>query len=61
MKPEQATFYATIPNIASAIRVHGESGGRIQLDISDSELAEALRLVAWREKLLKITIEVTED
>ena len=57
MKPEQATFLATIPNIASAIRVHGESGARIQFDIDDTNLAEVLKLVLWRERLLKVTVE----
>ena len=61
MKPEQVTFYATIPNIATAIRVHGESGGRIQLDVDDTGLAEMLKLVLWRERLLRVTIEPMEE
>ena len=55
------TFYATIPNIATAIRVHGESGGRIQLDVDDTGLAEMLKLVLWRERLLRVTIEPMEE
>lgn len=53
----RAEFYAVIPSIATAIRIHGESGARIMLDVDDQQLAEVLKLVAWREGLLKVTVE----
>jgi len=56
-----ACFYASLPPTASAIRVHGESGMRVILDIPDTFVAEALRLVGWRSKLLKVTIEVSKE
>jgi len=51
-----ATFSAVLPSIATAIRIHGDSGMRIQLDIDDSYVAEVLKLVAWRECELEVTV-----
>lgn len=41
----------------SAIRVDGSGGGmRIQFDIPESEMAEAVKLLAWRQMILKVTV-----
>ncbi len=61
MKPEKATFYAVIPSTQSAIRVHGESGGRIEFDVDDTSIADMLKLVLWRDRLLKVTVEPETD
>lgn len=60
-KGERAVFDAVIPSIATAIRIHGESGARIMFDVDDQQLAEVLKLVAWREGLLRVTVEPIGD
>lgn len=57
MVPDSATFRAAFPMIQSAIKVRGDkSGMRIQLDIPESEMAEAVKLLAWRQMVLLVTI-----
>jgi len=51
------TFDAVIPSNMSALRIHGESGMRITLDVDETNLPEALKLVLWRERVLRVTIE----
>ena len=59
MAKERAEFDAVIPSIATAIRIHGESGARIMFDVDDQQFAEVLKLVAWgRDHLLKVTVEI---
>jgi len=55
------TFEAVLPSTQSAIRVHGESGMRIELDVDETNLPEALKLVLWRERVLRVTIEPAEE
>ena len=56
------TFLASLPDIGSAFRVSGHrNGARITLEIPESEMAGALQLLAWRECVLKITVEPVED
>ena len=53
-----ATFRAAFPAIQSAIKVYGDRQGmRIQLDIPESEMGEALQMLMWREMVLKVTVE----
>uniref|UniRef100_A0A6M3KD63 Uncharacterized protein n=1 Tax=viral metagenome TaxID=1070528 RepID=A0A6M3KD63_9ZZZZ len=55
---ERSIFFASFPPIQTAIKVHGSGDGmRIQLDIPESEMTEALKLFRWREAILKVTIE----
>lgn len=50
-------FKATFPAIQTAIKVTGDgSGMRIQLDIPETEVANALGLMVMRESVLEITI-----
>ena len=60
VKPADAvTFRAAFPPIQGAIRVTGNGDGmRIQLDIPETELPNAVRLIAWRERVLRVTVEV---
>jgi len=51
------TFEAVIPSNMSALRIHGESGMRITLDVDETNLPEALKLVLWRERVLRVTVE----
>lgn len=55
---DAATFLASFPSIQSAIKIHGNNDGmRIQLDIPESEMAEAVKMLGWREKVLRVSIE----
>jgi hypothetical protein len=59
---DSVTFYASFPAIQSAIKVDGSGGGmRVQLDIPESEMAEAVKLLAWRQQVLRVTIGPESD
>lgn len=58
---QSATFLATIPPILSALKVSGDGGARIQFDVSDTDLAEALRILLWRDQVLEITVRPQRD
>jgi hypothetical protein len=53
---EAVTFLASMPDVLSQMKI-GKDGMRIQLDVPESELAAALRLVMWRDRVLRITVE----
>ena len=50
-------FIASFPNIQSAIRVSGDGGARILLDIPESELPAIARLLLMRGKAINVTVE----
>lgn len=50
------TFRASFPPIQSAIKV-GSDGMRIQLDIPETEMGNAVELLALRGMVLRVTIE----
>lgn len=51
-------FVASLPPIQSAIKRDGSGGGmRIQLDIPESEMMQAVQLLALTQHILKVTIE----
>jgi len=55
---EQASFLAAFPPIQSAIKIYGDlQGMRIQFDVPESEMGEATKLLMWRERVLRITVE----
>ena len=55
---DRAEFLASFPCIQSAIKVYGdEQGMRVQIDIPESEMGEALKLLQWRGVVLKVTVE----
>lgn len=54
--PQVIKFKASFPSIQSAIRV-GQDGMRIQLDIPETELVNAIELLACRGVVLNVTIE----
>jgi len=42
----------------AAIRIDGKGDGmRIQLDIPESEMGEAAKLMLWRQVVLRVTVE----
>lgn len=58
MSEEVIRFLGTFPPIQSAIKVDGSGGGmRIQIDIPESEMGQAVLLLAMREQILDITVK----
>jgi hypothetical protein len=55
------TFLASFPNIQTAIRVAGDGGARILLDIPEDELPAIARLLLMRGMVLKITVEINDN
>ena len=56
-----ATFRATFPPILSAIRMAGDGGMRLMLDVPESDMPEALKVLMWREQVLKVTVGPDHD
>lgn len=54
---DRAEFECIIPDTATAIQVHGGGGARIRFDVDETNLPEALKLVLWRERVLRVTVE----
>jgi len=55
---ELIEFIATLPPIQSAVMVSGDHNGmRIKLDVPESEVGNAVRLMLLSGKLFKVTIE----
>jgi len=52
---QEVTFLASFPPIMSAIRV-GADGMRPQFDVPESEMANAISLLAWRDRVLEVTV-----
>ena len=52
-----AKFRASIPSIMSGIKTGGD-GMRVQFDIPESDIGEAVKLVAMRGHRLTVTVEV---
>lgn len=58
---DEITFLASFPPIQSAIKIAGAGDGmRIQLDVPESEMANAIGLLAWRQRVLKVTVELED-
>lgn len=54
-------FVASFPPILSAIKVDGQGGMRIQLDVPETEMGNAAMIILWRQMRLKVRIEVLQD
>lgn len=54
---ETAVMSAFIPPLQSAIRTGGD-GMRVTLEMPETEMGQAVKLVAMRGKRLKVTVEV---
>jgi hypothetical protein len=54
------TFRASIPPMETAIKIHGEGGARLQLDIAESDLGGFLPALVMRGKVLDVTLTESE-
>ena len=55
-----ASFLCSIPPIMSGIKTGGD-GMRVQFDIPETEMGEAVKLLAMRGERLKVTVEVVSS
>lgn len=61
MGKDNVQFLASFPSIQSAFKRHGGGNGlRIQLDIPEQHVSEAVKLMALTQCVLKVTVEVAE-
>ncbi len=56
----EVSFNATIPPTESAIKVHGQDGARLLLDVSESDLGAFLMVLPMRGCRLRVTIKETD-
>jgi len=53
-----ASFLASFPAIHTAIKIRGDGCGmRVQFDIPESEMGEAVKLLQWRQTVFRVTVE----
>jgi hypothetical protein len=61
MKPKPnkpaVSFRASIPPSETAIKIHGQEGARIVLDVSEQDLCDFLLMLPMRNKVLRVTVE----
>jgi hypothetical protein len=61
MDKKTVEFRASFPAIQSAFKRHGAgSGMRVQLDIPETDVSDAIALMALTQCRLKVTVEVDE-
>lgn len=56
----RVSFPATIPPTETAIKIHGEGGARLILDIAESDLGAFLMALPMRGKRLVVSLEEAE-
>jgi len=54
-------FLASLPDIQSAIQIGGDGSTRVRLDIPETELAQAVKLVLLKGQAFKVKIEVVKQ
>jgi hypothetical protein len=52
---EPVTFLAAFPDVQGQLKI-GRDGLRLVWEVPESEIAAALRLVLWRDKVLRVTV-----
>ena len=50
-------FIASLPDIQSAIAISGDGSTRVRLDIPESEIAEAVKLVLLKGQAFEVSIK----
>jgi hypothetical protein len=54
----EVIFPATIPPMETAIKIHGEGGARLSLDIAESNMGAFLPALAMRGKNLSVILRI---
>jgi len=60
-KSKPVTFTASIPPIETAIKIHGDGGARLILDIAEDCLDEFLPAFSMRGAVLSVTLKETNS
>lgn len=61
-KKDEITFTAYLAPISTAVKFDGRAeGGRLTLEIPDSDVAALARMLTLREKVFKVMITEMED
>lgn len=58
---DRITFTATIPPTESAIKIHGDGGARIMLDVAESCMGAFMPMLVMRGKIFRVTVELKQD
>lgn len=61
MAKTQITFHAAFPPIQSAIRLDGQGGARIQLDVPESDIQDFIGAMAWRGSVMVVTLTLEDN
>jgi hypothetical protein len=57
MGEKVCSFYASLPDIQSAINFSGSgNGARIKLDVAENEISEVIKMVLLRGKEFKVDV-----
>jgi hypothetical protein len=52
---DSVSFLAYFPAIQSAWKIHGQGdGARVQIEIPENQMGQAIQLLAWRSKVLRL-------
>jgi hypothetical protein len=57
---EAVEFLCSYPPIQSAIKLDGQGGARIQLDIPESEIGNFIKAMTWRGKRMKCKLQMDD-
>jgi len=57
----EISFVASFPDIQSAISIGGDGATRIKLDIPESEIANAVKLVLLKGQAFTVKIKTIKD
>ncbi len=59
-KSDSVSFLCSIAPLQSAIQISSDGGARIKVDLPESEMDALVKLLAWRERTLRITVEAED-
>ena len=51
------SFRASIPPSETAIKIHGQEGARLVLDVAEQDLGDFLLMLPLRNRVLRVTVE----
>ena len=54
-------FLASFPPIQSAIKIDGQGGARIQLDVPEDQMGAFIKAMMWRGMRIKVKFELEEN
>jgi len=59
---DEAVFLFTFPPILSSFKIHGEGEGmRVQLEIPEDQMGQAIKMLAWRGMRCEARVRRKED